>query len=209
MSDALSVLVIGPSGTIGNAACVELEPRHKIIKAGRHSGDIHVDVTDPASIEAAFDTAGPLDAVIVALGQARFAPLSEHKAATLEDSIHRLGIHDKLMGQINVAYCARDRLNDNGSITLTTGLLNWQPVPGSISPSMVNGALDAFVTAAAMEMPRGIRLNAVSPTVLTESLDKYGPFFRGVKSVPAADVGLAYSRCVESLIRGQVLNVGW
>lgn len=209
MSDVLSILVIGASGTIGDAACAELRSRHNIIAAGRNSGDIHIDVTDPVSIERAFDEVGSLDAVIVALGHANFSPLAEHRVAALADSIHQLGINDKLMGQVNVAYCARDRLNDNGSITLTSGILNWQPIPGSVSPSLVNGALDAFVTAASMEMPRGIRLNAVSPTVLTESLDKYGAFFRGMKSVPAAEVGLAYSRSVESLVRGQILKVGW
>lgn len=209
MSDQLSVLVIGASGITGNSACEALAERHHVIRAGRSSGDVQVDVTDPASIEAAFEAAGPLDGVIIALGKASFAPLAEHGAAPLDDSIHHLGITNKLMGQLNLAYVARDRLKDNGSITLTTGILNHHPVPGSVSPAMVNGALDAFVTAAAMEMPRGIRLNAVSPNVVTESLPKYGPFFPGSKSVPAADVGLAYSRCVETLIRGQILRVGW
>lgn len=209
MSNALSIMVIGASGTIGRAACAELKPRHNIITAGKTSGDIRIDVTDPSSIGKALGDVGRLDAVIVALGKATFAPFAEHHVAPLEESVHRLGIHDKLMGQINVAYWARDNLNENGSITLTSGILNGQPVPGSVSPSLVNGALDAFVRAAALEMPRGIRLNAVSPTVLTEALDKYGPYFRGMKSVPGADVGLAYSRCVESLIRGEILRVGW
>lgn len=90
---------------------------------------------------------------------------------------------------------------------LTSGILNEHPVPGSISPSMVNDALEAFVKASAMEMPQGIRINIVSPSVLRESLDKYGPFFCGFKPVAAADVALGYSRSVESLVNGQVLKM--
>lgn len=208
MSDRrLKVLIIGASGTIGAAVKEHLSERHDIITAGTKSGDINLDITDLASIKRAFEELSPLDAVIMTLGKATFAPLSELEPAKLGESKHLLGIENKLMGQVNVAQVARDHLTDGGSITLTTGILNEHPVPGSVSPSMVNGALDAFVKAAAMEMPRGIRINSVSPSVLRQSLGKYGPFFRGFKPVEAEDVALAYSRSVESLVTGQVLKV--
>ncbi len=206
-SKRLKILIIGASGTIGSAVKANLAERHEVITAGSNSGNIRVDITDPESIRAAFEQLAPLDAVITTLGKATFAPFSELDMASPKDSKHWLGIENKLMGQINVAQCARDHLVDGGSVTLTSGILNEHPVPGSVSPSMVNGALDAFVKAAAMEMPRGIRINVVSPSVLRESLDKYGPFFRGVKPVAAEDVALAYSRSVESLVNGQVLKV--
>lgn len=209
MSDMLSVMIIGASGRVGGAACAELQKRHRVITAGRQSGDIRIDITDPDSIERAFVEAGSLDAVIVASGRVQFSPLDRHQPSKLDDSAHAVGIHDKLLGQVNVAYSARDQLNANGSITLTSGISNVEPTPGSISPSLVNGALDAFVTAAALEMPRGIRLNAVSPTVLTNSLEEYGHFFRGMRPVDSSDVGLAYARCVESRIRGWVVRAGW
>lgn len=208
MSDKrLKILIIGASGTVGTAAKNLLEERHEVITAGTKSGDIKIDITDPASIKSAFEQLAPLDAVITTLGKATFAPLGDIEVAAPQDSKHWLGIENKLMGQINVAQCARDYLVDGGSITLTSGILNEHPVPGSVSPSMINGALDAFVKASAMEMPRGIRINIVSPTVLRESLGKYGPFFRGVKPVPAEDVALAYNRSVESFVNGQVLKV--
>ncbi|UYG09003.1 short chain dehydrogenase [Halomonas sp. M4R1S46] len=208
MSDKrLKILLIGATGTIGSAVKEHLSERHEVISAGSKSGDVHIDITDPASIKEAFEQLSPLDAVIMTLGKATFAAFNELESAPLSDSKHLLGIENKLMGQINVAQVARDYLTDGGSITLTTGILNEHPVPGSVSPSMVNGALDAFVKAAAMEMPRGIRINSVSPSVLRQSLGKYGPFFRGFKPVEAADVALAYSRSVESLVTGQVLKV--
>ncbi len=206
-SKRLKILIIGASGTIGSAVKENLSQRHDVITAGTKSGDIQLDITDPESIRRAFEQLSPLDAVVTTLGKATFAPFDELEAAPLESSQHRLGIENKLMGQVNVAQCARDHLVDGGSITLTGGILNEHPVPGSVSPSMVNGALDAFVKAAAMEMPRGIRINIVSPSVLRESLGKYGPFFRGFKPVAAEDVALAYSRSVESLVNGQVLKV--
>lgn len=208
MSDKrLKILIIGASGTIGTAVKDNLSERHDVITAGTQSGDIKLDITDPASIKRAFEELSPLDAVVMTLGKATFAPFGELEPAKLGESKHLLGIENKLMGQVNVAQVARDHLTDGGSITLTTGILNEHPVPGSVSPSMVNGALDAFVKAAAMEMPRGIRINSVSPSVLRQSLGKYGPFFRGFKPVEAADVALAYSRSVESLVTGQVLKV--
>lgn len=206
-SKRLKVLIIGASGTIGSAVRDNLSERHDVITAGTKSGDVSVDITDPESIKRVFEKLSPLDAVITTLGKATFAPFGELDIAHPKDSKHWLGIENKLMGQINVAQCARDHLADGGSITLTSGILNEHPVPGSVSPSMVNGALEAFVKASAMEMPRGIRINIVSPSVLRESLGKYGPFFRGFKPVAAEDVALAYSRSVESLVNGQVLKV--
>ena len=57
---------------------------------------------------------------------------------------------------------------------LTTGVLAMQPMPGSASVSMINAALEGFVRAAALEMPRAIRINAVSPPWVKETLMKFG-----------------------------------
>lgn len=203
----LKILVIGGGGTIGSAVRGKLSERHDMITAGSKSGDIQVDIANAESIKKAFEQLGPLDAVITTVGEAAFCPFKDLDVAPLNASKHLLGIENKLMGQINVAQCARDHLADGGSITLTSGILTEHPVPGSVSPSMVNGALEAFVRAAATEMPRGIRINIVSPNLLKESVDKAGPLFRGFKPVAAEDVALGYSRSVESLVNGQVLKV--
>ena len=111
------------------------------------------------------------------------------------------------MGQVNLALAARDHLNDGGSITLITGVTDDAPIATGSSASMVNGALEAFVMAAAIEMPRGIRINAVSPTVFEESMAGYGPFFRGFDPVPVARAARAFSRSVEGLETGQTYRV--
>ena len=58
-------------------------------------------------------------------------------------------------------------------------------------------------------MPRGLRINLVSPTVFVESMDDYGSFFRGYDPVPVAKAALAFSRSVEGIESGQVFRVGY
>jgi NAD(P)-dependent dehydrogenase (short-subunit alcohol dehydrogenase family) len=111
------------------------------------------------------------------------------------------------MGQVNLALAARDHLNDGGSITLMAGVLSRTPIAYGSSASMVNAAVEAFAMAAAIEMPRGIRINAVSPTVVEESMTDFGPFFRGHDPVPALRVGRAFSRSIEGLETGKTYLV--
>jgi NAD(P)-dependent dehydrogenase (short-subunit alcohol dehydrogenase family) len=75
------------------------------------------------------------------------------------------------------------------------------------SASMVNGAVEAFARAAAIELPRGLRINVVSPTVFLESMEGYAPFFRGFEPVPVAKAALAFSRSIEGRQTGQVYKV--
>jgi hypothetical protein len=56
-------------------------------------------------------------------------------------------------------------------------------------------------------MPRGLRINAVSPGVITEAMPDYAPFFRGFEPVPAARAALAYAKSVEGAQTGQVYRV--
>ena len=209
MSDAqrLRILVIGASGVLGRAIVDELKPRHEIIAAGSKSGDIRIDIADPASIVAGLAAAGPLDAVACAAGAVNFKPLSAMAPAAIAESLYGLGLVNKLMGQVNLALAARDHLRDGGSITLIAGVLADDPIVLGSSASMVNGALEAFARAAAIEMPRGLRINAVSPTVFEESMGSYGPFFRGFAPVAVAKAALAFSRSIEGAQTGQVYKV--
>jgi NAD(P)-dependent dehydrogenase (short-subunit alcohol dehydrogenase family) len=207
MSQRLRILLVGASGVLGKAIAAELSPRHDIVTAGSKSGDIRIDIADPASIVAGLNGAGALDAVVCAAGSVNFTPLSAIKPAPMEHSPYGLGLANKLMGQVNLALAARDHLNDGGSITLIAGLLSHTPIPAGSSASMVNGALEAFVMAAATEMPRGIRMNVVSPSVFEESMESYGPFFRGIDPVPVARAARAFSRSVEGLETGQTFRV--
>jgi NAD(P)-dependent dehydrogenase (short-subunit alcohol dehydrogenase family) len=203
----LRILIVGASGVLGRAVVGELGARHEIIAAGSKSGDIRIDIADPASIVAGLAAAGPLDAVACAAGAVTFAPLSAFTPAGVQDSAYGLGLANKLMGQVNLTLAARDCLSDGGSITLITGVLTDQPIVQGSSASMVNGAIEAFARAAAIELPRGLRINVVSPTVFVESMGGYGPFFRGFEPVPVAKAALAFSRSIEGRQTGQVYKV--
>ena len=198
----MKIIVIGASGTVGTPVVAELAARHEVVRVGRSSGDVHADIRDPASIQALFDKVGKVDAVVSAAGKAHFGALTE-----MTPALYDIGIRDKLMGQVTLALTAIPFLRDGGSITLTSGILSEHPIRSGSSAAMVNGAIDAFVRAAAIEMPRGIRINSVSATVLVEALDHYGPYFRGYEPAPGARVALAFSKSVEGAQTGQVYRV--
>jgi NAD(P)-dependent dehydrogenase (short-subunit alcohol dehydrogenase family) len=209
MSDAprLRILLIGASGELGRAVIAELGGRHEIISAGSKSGDIRIDISDPASIVAGLAAAGPLDAVACAAGAVNFHPLSAISVASIAESSYGLGLVNKLMGQVNLTLAARDALREDGSITLIAGVLSGDPIFAGSSASMVNGAIESFARAAAIELPRGLRINAVSPTVFEESMGSYGPFFRGFDPVPVERAARAFSRSIEGRQTGQVYKV--
>jgi NAD(P)-dependent dehydrogenase (short-subunit alcohol dehydrogenase family) len=194
-------LLVGASGLIGKAVAAELGSRHEIVGVSRKSG-VTLDLTNPASIRAAFEEIGRVDAVVSTAGNVKFAPL---ETLTLAD--FAIGLNDKLMGQVNLVQIGREFVNDGASFTLTGGILADEPIRAGASASMVNAALNGFVMAAAIELPRGLRINVVSPTVLTESMKDYGPFFRGFESVSASRAALAYSKSVEGAQTGQVFRV--
>ena len=119
------------------------------------------------------------------------SPIREHRPRTRTDGRHRrgrlrgrqreiraaggnrtganrrLGLRPRAgrqaMGQVNLALAARNHLRDGGSITLIAGVLSDQPIATGSSASMVNGAIEAFVRAAAIELPRGLRINRGEP----------------------------------------------
>lgn len=198
----MKILVIGASGTIGKAVAKELEKNHEIIRAGRNGFDVSVDITSVASIKNMYEQIGKVDAVVSTTGAAHFGPITE-----LTPELNELTIDSKLKGQINLVLLGMDYLNDGGSFTLTTGILMDDPIPQGASAAMANGGVKAFVKSAAIEMPRRIRINSVSPNVLQESLDKYGDFFPGFEAVPASRVALAYKKSVEGAQTGQNYEV--
>ncbi|MHA6129066.1 NAD(P)-dependent dehydrogenase, short-chain alcohol dehydrogenase family [Pseudomonas mohnii] len=199
----MKILLIGAGGTIGSAVDKELSQRHEIVRIGRKSGDFQVDISDSASIRKLFEQTGKFDALICAAGNVTFAPLAD-----MTEESFALGLKDKLMGQVNLLLIGREYANDGASFTFTTGVLSHDPIRSGASAALVNGALDSFVRAAAIELPRGLRVNSISPNVLVEAMGKYAPYFRGFKPVPAADVALAYAKSVEGLQTGQTIHVG-
>jgi NAD(P)-dependent dehydrogenase (short-subunit alcohol dehydrogenase family) len=160
------------------------------------------DITDKESVSDLFKKVGEFDAIVSATGSVHFAAFEN-----MTDDLYQIGLQNKLMGQVNLVLIGRKYIKDGGSFTLTSGVLSRDPIWSGTSASMVNGAIESFVRAASIEMPRGLRINVVSPTVISESLPKYGSYFRGFEAVSAHRAALAYSKSVEGLQTGQVYLV--
>ncbi|TDS98825.1 short chain dehydrogenase [Erwinia rhapontici] len=197
----MKILVIGASGTVGQGIVQELGRDHQVIRVGKTRGDFQVDLTREESVKALFAQTGKVDAVISAAGGVHFGPLADMSSEQFNS-----GLQDKLMGQVRLVLIGQAFVNPGGSFTLTTGILAQQPIRTGVNATAVNAALEGFVLAAANEL-NGLRINAVSPTVLTESLESYGPFFPGFESAPASRVALAYRRSVEGIDTGRVFRV--
>ncbi|KAE8760430.1 short chain dehydrogenase [Paraburkholderia madseniana] len=198
------IVVIGATGTVGQAVSTALKARHEVIEVGATRGQYRVDSTDPASIERLFSEIGKVDGIVTATGKLHFGPLPEMSVEQFW-----VGLRDKLMGQINVVLGAQRYVNDGGSFTLTSGIVGDEPIREGANATTVNLALEGFVRGAAIELPRGIRINVVSPTVLTEAMAAYAPYFRGFEPVTAERAAQAYLRSVEGAQTGRVYRVGY
>lgn len=199
----MKILLVGASGTLGQAVARQLGQQHQILAAGRSSGELRVDLTDDASVAELFARTGPVDAVISTAGKLHFGPLQQMTPAQFN-----LGLQDKLLGQVRLALPAQHHLNSGGSITLTSGIVSAQPIRDGVNATSVNAALEGFVRAAALELlPRGLRINVVSPNVLIESMAAYGPYFPGFEAVSAQRAALAFQRAVEGIQSGETITV--
>lgn len=195
----MKIIVIGATGTIGQAVTQRLSSEHEVIRVSRTSGDVHADIADSDSLRALFASRAPFDAVVCAAGQAAFRPL-----VNLNDEDFELGLRSKLMGQVNLVRLGFPHISDGGSFTLISGIVSQHPVAGSTSISMVNAAVEAFARAAALELPRGLRVNVVSPPWVRETLEAMGR--NPSPGLPASVVARAYLASVEGDMSGQVLE---
>jgi NAD(P)-dependent dehydrogenase (short-subunit alcohol dehydrogenase family) len=198
-SQEMRIMLIGASGTIGKAILDLLSPDHEVVGVGNTSGDYRVDLAAKATIEQLFQEVGKVDAVISAAGQARFAPFDK-----LSDEDYAVSLSNKLMGQVNLVRVGFHFVADAGSFTLTSGVLASRPIPGSAAISLVNAGLEGFARAAAIELPRGIRINVVSPPWVSETLQAMS--MDPTAGMPAARVALAYKESAESRRTGDVIE---
>ncbi len=193
----MKIVVIGATGTIGAKVAAALERGHEVLRASR-KGDLEVDIDRPESIKDMFDKVGKVGAIVSAAGNAKFGKLTE-----LGDADFDFSLKSKLMGQVNVIRHGLSHLEPNGSITVTTGVLSTRPMVGSAAISLVNGGLEAFVRAAALEVTEGMRVNAVSPGWVSETLEAMGMDPSG--GTPAAKVAEVYVQAVEGKQNGEII----
>jgi len=195
----MKVLVVGGTGTIGSAVVRLLAAEHEVVSVAHSSGEVRVDIASPDSIRRLFEQVGRVDAVVSCAGQAAFRPLEQ-----LSEEDFRFSLGNKLMGQVDLVRLGLEHVADGGSFTLTSGVLAQEPMPGSAAISLVNAGLEGFARAAALEAPRGIRVNVVSPPWVSETLTAMGMDPSG--GLPADTVALAYREAVSGMGNGEVLD---
>jgi NAD(P)-dependent dehydrogenase (short-subunit alcohol dehydrogenase family) len=178
----MRIIVVG-TGTIGAAVRKLLEKHgHEVVSVGRKSGDFQADTTDPASLKKLFASIGAFEAVANAAGDVFLGPFEQ-----VTDEDWAKSIAAKGMGQINLVRAALGHIVDKGSFTLISGVLADEYMHGGTIGTTINHMVEGFVKGAAVELPRGVRINCISPTVLTESV-AYHAYFTGFTPVPAAEV---------------------
>jgi NAD(P)-dependent dehydrogenase (short-subunit alcohol dehydrogenase family) len=196
----MKFLVVGSTGLIGSYVAKTLSKHGTVIGVSRTT-QIPVDVKDPASIKAMYEKVGKVDAVASCIGKVAFKPVAE---LTYEDYL--MGFKDKALGQVELVRAGINYLNDGGSFTLMTGVLARDPIPSGSVAALANGAIESFTLAAAIDLPRGLRINTVSPNVLIEATS-YHPSFPGYHQVSAQSVADAYVKSILGKQTGQIYKL--
>jgi NAD(P)-dependent dehydrogenase (short-subunit alcohol dehydrogenase family) len=173
---------------------------YEVIRASSKTSPTKVDISSPESIRAMYRALGRVDHVVCCAGNAKFSPLEQ-----LSEADFQFCLDNKLMGQVNLVRLGFGNVNDGGSFTVTSGVLSHSPMKGSAAISLVNAGLEGFARAAALEAPRGVRVNVVSPPWVTETLIAFKMDPKG--GVPAAQVAKTYVKAVEGEDTGQTLSV--
>ena len=195
----MRIIIVGASGTMGTYLTGAFEKEHRIIKVSTTGGDIPADITSPESIEQMYKKAGAFDALICTAGPTYVGPWKN-----MSHPEFRKGLEVKLMGHVNLVLIGQHYINPKGSFTLITGALTHEPQRNFANASTANGAVDAFVRAAAIELENGVRINAVSPTVI-ENSPHYFPYFPGEMPTTMKALEFGFRKSLFGSATGQVI----
>ncbi|ULQ55245.1 short chain dehydrogenase [Flavihumibacter rivuli] len=196
----MKIVIVGASGTMGTYLTKSFEKEHEVIKADRNGIDVKVDITSPEAIESMYKSIGDFDALICTAGPTFVGPWK-----SLNDKTFRNGVEGKMMGQINLVLIGQHYIKPGGSFTLITGGLTHEPQRNFANASAANAAVEGFVRAAAIELGNGIRINAVSPTVI-ENSPQYFPFFPGEIPVTMKALEYGFRKSVFGANTGQIIK---
>jgi NAD(P)-dependent dehydrogenase (short-subunit alcohol dehydrogenase family) len=196
----MKIVVVGSTGLIGKYVYHALSKFAEVIGVSRSTA-IPVDVNNPQSISEMYKKIGKIDAVASCIGKVPFKSITQ---LSYED--YRSGMTDKALGQVELVRQGIDYMNDSGSFTLMTGILARKPIPTGTVASFANGAIESFTKAAAIELPRGIRINTISPSVLVEA-ESYHPFFPEFHQVSADEVAHSYVEVIQGAMTGKVIEL--
>ncbi len=192
----MKIILVGASGKIGKEVDRLLSEEHELVRVGATSGDVRCDYSDEDSVREMFHRVTRFDALICAAG--RDSSFKSFETLTSDD--YRYGFERKFLGQVRLVTLGQQHMLDDGSFTLTSGFLSHYPNAASIATGPLNSAVDTFVSNAAPLLPRGIRLNVVSPAPVVES----GQETRG--TVTAEQTAKYYVKAIQGDMTGQVLR---
>ena len=196
----MKIIIVGASGTMGKYLTTAFAKENEIVTAASKGCDVNVDITSTTSIESMDKQVGASDALISTAGPTYVGPWKK-----LTDKEFWQGVEGKMMGQINLVLIGQNYISPKGSFTLITGALSHDPQKNFANASAANGAVEGFVKAAAIELENGIRINAVSPTVI-ENSPQYFPYFPGDIPVTMQQLKFGFRKSVFGANTGQIIK---
>ena len=196
------IIVIGATGKLGKVVVEGLQKDYEVIRASRSGPDLKIDAFDFESVSDVLASIGPFDGLVSCIGGTPFKIFDE---LTMED--FAAGLATKCFSQLNLAKAAIPFLCENGSITLTSGIIGDEPIIAGSCAAAANGALNMCVSTLAAEYAGKLRINVVSPSIIENSVDHYGMLFDGFEPTSNRSIIHAYRRTISAPITGQVLSL--
>tara|TARA_B100000929_G_scaffold143405_1_gene113375 strand:- start:68 stop:676 length:609 start_codon:yes stop_codon:yes gene_type:complete len=194
------IVVVGATGRLGRVVVGGLND-YEVVRAGRSGPDLKIDALDFESVSDVFASVGTFDGLISCIGGTPFKTFEE---LTMED--FALGLSKKCFSQLNLAKAAIPYLTENGSITLTSGIIGDEPILAGSCAAAANGALNMCVSTLAAEYAGKLRINIVSPSIIENSVEDYGMLFDGFEPTSKKRIVEAYRRTISAPISGRVLR---
>ena len=194
------IVVVGATGRLGRVVVGGLSD-YEVVRAGRSGPDLKIDALDFESVSDVFASVGTFDGLISCIGGTPFKTFEE---LTMED--FTLGLSKKCFSQLNLAKAAIPYLTENGSITLTSGIIGDEPILAGSCAAAANGALNMCVSTLAAEYAGKLRINIVSPSIIENSVEDYGMLFDGFEPTSKKRIVEAYRRTISAPISGRVLR---
>lgn len=194
------IIVVGATGRLGRLVVGGLKD-YEVIRAGRSGPDLKIDALDFESVSDVFASVGSFDGLVSCIGGTPFKTFEE---LTMED--FATGLSKKCFSQLNLAKAAIPFLTENGSITLTSGIIGDEPILAGSCAAAANGALNMCVSTLAAEYAGKLRINIVSPSIIENSVEDYGMLFDGFEPTSEKRIIEVYRRTISAPISGRVLR---
>ncbi len=175
------IIIVGAGSGIGRSvALAASRAGASVILAGRKretleqtaalaTGPAHISVVDAANeaeVEAFFAATGASDPPVSTSSQGAAGPVTQPSASDVQRAMNA-----KLWAPFFLVKHGQPHIDAAGSFAFFSGIRGARPAPRSSITSLVNGGLEAFAKAMAVELGP-IRVNVISPGIVDS-----GPFW--------------------------------